>query len=200
MGGILLSILINGVVFAEDLPKWRLKVMSPSRVQTYVDNGTPVWCLHLAEEIEACPLMVQNDRLQLTPQSAAVMDWRSALKQSLNGAVVADRFVQQPIQGTNRVYWASGQMDGMDAAGWLFPEDLRAIVGSEVLVAQPMSGAFFVWSKEDMVANEKMAIAIKSLFLSADQPVSPYVYHWKDDEWIVWGEAVKKKTDPVLPK
>jgi hypothetical protein len=80
--------------------------------------------------------------------------------------------------------------------GWLYPEALKAMIGTDVLVAQPMPGAFFVWSKDSMDANKIMAISIKELYSTAEEPVSPYIYHWSKDAWRVWGEAVKKSSSP----
>lgn len=173
----------------------RLKVTNPSFFQTMHQQGKPVWCEFMAEGLDICPLKVKGDQIQMMMYTERPEgDWKQMFPPA--SEVSADRFVQQPIKGTELHYWATGKMDGLDGLGWIYPDALQSMVGTDVLVAQPISGAFFVWSKESMDANKIMAISIKELYSTAKEPVSPYIYHWTKDAWMVWGEAVKKNPTP----
>lgn len=182
-------------VHADNPTVFRLKVSNPYFYQTMLQQKTPVWCEFLSEGIDICLLKVQQNQIHLIPMSDRPQgDWKTMVPPV--SLLTKERFVQQSIQGTTLSYWASGRMDGLDGLGWLYPEALKAMIGTDVLVAQPMPGAFFVWSKDSMDANKIMAISIKELYSTAEEPVSPYIYHWSKDAWRVWGEAVKKSSSP----
>ena len=194
---VLLLGMIGSLLNAETTPQYRLSIVQPEFKHQFDNNGTSIWCEYVAERLEACLLKKMGSSLKYVPLAERPKgDWKTLIDGEIKPETYQTQFVSQPIKGTTSTYYARGLQDGLDGFGWLYPISLRDMVGSEVLVAQPMSGAFFVWSKDSMEANKIMAIAIKELYSTADKPVSPYIYHWKDEEWTVWGEAVKKSPKP----
>ena len=180
--------------------QWRVSILSSemkAQKNLSIKDGS-LLCNHLTERLYLCPLRLNGDSLAYTKTSeekssfGVKVDWVTIVKDSTKLQLDPARYVQQSISGTSAVYWASGLMDGLDGAGWLHPKQLEAIAGGPVFVAQPLPGTFFFWLKSADTAHKKMAVGIKELYTSTDERLSPLIYHWDGEHWVVWGEAVQK--------
>ena len=178
---------------------WRVSILS-SEMKAQKDRSiddSSLLCEYFTERLYLCPLQVNENKLEYTKitkreESFGDNDWLNVVSENTKPQLDPARYVQQSIPGTSTVYWASGLMDGLDGAGWLHPKQLEAIAGGPILVAQPLPGTFFFWLKSANSAHKKMAVGIKELYTSSNEPLSPLIYHWDGDNWLVWGEAVQK--------
>lgn len=96
------------------------------------------------------------------------------------------------VEGMKGRYWVSAEADGLDAAGLLYPERLAQIAGAEPVVAVPVQGALMFWVPGDDDFDKVMAVAVRRMYDSSDQHVSPLIYRWQETHWAVWGQAVKE--------
>jgi len=95
------------------------------------------------------------------------------------------------VEGMSGHYWVSAEADGLDAAGLLDPAQLARIAGAPPVVAVPVQGALLFWVPGDGDLDKVMAVAVRRMYDSSAQKVSPLIYRWQDTHWAVWGRAVK---------
>jgi hypothetical protein len=157
-----------------------------------------VACEEFAEGISLCyryvkgeylPYVLQND---LQRWDATLEQLRISSRDTSAKFVTKDRYSYQRIPNVSGGYWASSQKDGWDSAGLLHPEKLEALLGAKPLVAVPQAGMFLFWPESNPQLSKAVAIGVKEIYNQASIPVSPYVYHWSQGKWIVWGEAVER--------
>ena len=151
------------------------------------------------EDFVLCPLTVSNNKIEysnFSTISKEVLEYK--LRSDTADHVTVERY--QKNDGKGGVYWATGMMDGFDAAGWLHPQKLEQIAGGPVLVAQPRRGMFCFWLKSNGDVHKNMAVGIKEVYISSKEPISSKVYYWTGDDWMVWGEAVSSEQEPPASK
>ena len=188
------------------LPDVRL-APSSSRVvedyRTYKKNKgqytSDLACAEFAEGLLMCFRYADGERLQYVLQSD-VQRWETTTEQLIKETRLAsidqvhkDRFVFQDVENVTGGFWGSAQKDGWEAAGLLHPDRLEQMLGGKVLIAVPQSGTFLFWKDGNPQLNKAVAVGVKEVYNQASHPVSPFVYQWRQEKWVVWGQAVEKK-------
>ena len=164
--------------------------------EQYTSQSESIRCIEWTEEVVLCPLTVHESQIKFSKFSDISDEvLRYKLKMDLEPYVTKERYTTIKTGEEGSVYWATGFMDGFDAAGWLFPRKLEQIAGGPVLVAQPSRGMFCFWLKSDGAVHKNMAVGIKEAFKTSKNPVSSKVYQWDGRKWLVWGEAVPSSTE-----
>ena len=189
----LLPMVVMGTFAAAD-EGVSLRVSALSK-DAYVAQSEAIHCIDWVEDFVLCPLTVSNNNIEYSKFSTIsneVLEYK--LRVDSAAYVTASRYQKSNEQDES--YWATGMMDGFDAAGWLHPEKLQEIAGGPVLVAQPRRGMFCFWLKSDGDLHKNMAVGIKEVYNSSNEPISSKVYYWTGNKWMVWGEAVSSQQDP----
>ena len=86
-------------------------------------------------------------------------------------------------------FWVANTADGLDSAGLLHPNGLAAAAGAPPVVAVPGKHTFVMWVPGDADFDKVLAVGVRRMFEASSHPISPLVYRWDDDKWVVWGEA-----------
>ena len=168
---------------------------------SYSSQRNSIHCVNWVEDFVLCPLIVSDNQIEFSKFSTIsdeVLEYK--LRTDTSEFVVRERYQKNSSEGKDGYYWATGKMDGFDAAGWLHPKKLEEIAGGPVLVAQPKRGMFCFWLKSNSELHKNMAVGIKEVYKSSKEPISSKVYYWTGDKWMVWGEAVsldQKPSDPL---
>ena len=191
----ILSILIgNSLAITGDVS---LRVSALSK-DSYTRQSHSIHCVDWLDDFVLCPLTVSKNKIEYTnfaTISNEVLEYK--MRADSADVVVANRYEIKSGDGKDGAYWASGLMDGYDAAGWLHPQKLEEIAGGPVLVAQPRRGMFCFWLKSNGDRHKNMAVGIKEVYNSSKEPISSKVYYWTGDKWMVWGEAVSSQKGPT---
>ena len=188
----ILSAVIGNSIAGEGVS---LRVSALSK-DTYTTQGGSIHCVDWVEDFVLCPLTVSNNKIDYSTFSTIsneVLEYK--MRTDTADAVIASRYEKKSGNGKEGTYWASGMMDGLDAAGWLHPQKLEEIAGGPVLVAQPRRGMFCFWLKSNGDLHKNMAVGIKEVYNSSEEPISSKVYYWTGDKWMVWGEAVSSQQE-----
>lgn len=119
----------------------------------------------------------------------------SQAAERLRSLSVADRFGAQAVEGLPGRYHAAALNDGQDAAPLLVPETLAVVLGGPLVVAIPAQGAVVAWVPGNPVMDKVLAVGVRRMYDEAKHGISPKLYRWSKDGWIVWGEAVKPGTE-----
>lgn len=165
---------------------------------SYARQRTSIHCVDWVEDFVLCPLTVSDNKIefsQFSTISNEVLEYK--LRTDTSKYVSSERYQKTTSEGKDGYYWATGVMDGFDAAGWLHPEKLEAIAGGPILAAQPKRGMFCFWLKSNGELHKNMAVGIKEVYMSSKEPISSKVYYWTGDKWMVWGEAVSSEQEPL---
>ena len=165
---------------------------------SYSSQRSSIHCVNWVEDFVLCPLTVSNNQIEFSNFSTLsdeVLEYK--LRTDTSEFVVHERYQKNSSEGKDGYYWATGKIDGFDAAGWLHPEKLEEIAGGPVLVAQPKRGMFCFWLKSNGELHKNMAVGIKEVYMSSKEPISSKVYYWTGDKWMVWGEAMSSESKPA---
>lgn len=117
--------------------------------------------------------------------------WEEA-KSQLKVEVNPTRYQKTAIAKTNYSYWVSNQYDGHDAAALLHPRLLSGFLTEDILMSIPAQGTVIFWEKSSPEQNKIIAVGIHDLFEASEVPVSPNIYQWDTDRWVVWARAKVK--------
>ena len=106
-------------------------------------------------------------------------------------AAIGDaRPVAQSIEGVAGTWWLGAEGDGLDAALLLYPDRLAARCGAAPVGASPEAGVLMAWVPGSAELDKVMAVGVRRMHDAADHPVSPRIYRWNGEKWVVWGQAV----------
>ena len=158
-------------------------------------------CESLAEGLAVCYLCEDRpiSTTQLQQRGYDLARLSAEARAQTAAAVDAGRPLQQEIHDMpGRHYWVSAVGDGLDAAALLHPERLAQVVGAPPVVAVPGVGALLAWAPGDEEVDTVIAVGVRRMSEAARRPVSARLYHHKDGEWKVWGEA--RQADPDLQR
>lgn len=114
----------------------------------------------------------------------------------LRAMSVKDRLKAQTVQGVPGAYFAARLDDGQDAAPLLVPERLAAHLGGPPVVAIPAQGALVAWVPDNPELDTVVAVGVRRMYEASDHAISPRIYRWGKDGWMVWGEAKKPPPQP----
>lgn len=181
--------------FADADERVSLRVSALSAA-SYAHQRTSIHCVDWVEDFVLCPLTVSNNKIEYSKFSTIsdeVLEYK--LRADTTDVVSNERYQKTSSPDKDGFYWATGAMDGYDAAGWLHPKRLEEIAGGPVLVAQPKRGMFCFWLKSNGELHKNMAVGIKEVYMSSKEPVSSKIYFWNGDSWMVWGEAVPSEQE-----
>ena len=182
---------------AEEAVSLRVSALS---AKSYSGQRNSIHCVNWVEDFVLCPLTVSDNKIEFSNFSSLsdeVLKYK--LRSDTKATVVPERYQHGSSEGEVGKYWATGEMDGFDAAGWLHPEKLEEIAGGPILAAQPKRGMFCFWLKSNGELHKNMAVGIKEVYKSSKEPISSKVYYWTGDKWMVWGEAVSLDQEPSDP-
>jgi hypothetical protein len=156
-------------------------------------------CEKFAEGLMMCFRYVKKENLPYVLEND-LKKWDATTEQLLISAsdssaeyVTKERYTMQEIDNVPGGYWASARKDGWDSAALLHPKRLELLLGAKPLVAVPQSGMFLFWREDNPQLNKAVAVGVKEIYNQSSHPVSPYIYHWSQGKWLVWGEAVEQK-------
>ncbi len=203
MTSILLALLLCGTarteVPSEVSTEFRVSALSKT---AYDSKANFIECADWNDEFVLCPLIVDEHRLQFTNMTNVSSELMvTHMRQSSRVAVSKERFSWITIEDKDQGYWATGNRDGWDAAGWLHPSTLEKIAGGPILAAQPTSDMFCFWPKLSTEIHKNMAVGIKQAYEQGVNKVSSKIYQWDGEQWRVWGEAQPaSKKAPNPPK
>jgi hypothetical protein len=117
--------------------------------------------------------------------------WEEA-KSQLKVEVNPKRYQNTKIAETNYSYWVSNQYDGYDAAALIHPSLLSSFLTDDILMSIPAQGTVIFWENSTPEQNKIIAVGIHDLFEASEVPVSPNIYQWDGDRWVVWARAKVK--------
>ena len=183
------------LVFADEEKTLRVSALSAT---SYSSQRTSIHCLNWVEDFVLCPLTVSDNKIEYSNFSTIsdeVLEYK--LRSDTSAYVSSERYQKTSSEGKDGYYWATGEMDGFDASGWLHPQRLEEIAGGPILAAQPKRGMFCFWLKSNGELHKNMAVGIKEVYMSSKEPISSKIYYWTGDKWLVWGEAVTSEQKPA---
>ena len=189
--------ILSGMIpqsLADDGVSLRLSALSTT---AYTSRKESIHCVDWVEDFVLCPLIVSGNKIEYSNFSTIsdeVLEYK--LREDTSDFVSEQRYQKTFSDERKGHYWATGVMDGFDAAGWLHPKRLEAIAGGPILAAQPKRGLFCFWLKSNGELHKNMAVGIQEVYSSSQEPISSKVYFWNGDKWMVWGEAVSTDKDP----
>ena len=94
------------------------------------------------------------------------------------------------IEGDSRSYLLSAVGDGLDQAGLLHPDALAARFGGKPFaVGIPAQGVLLAVALGDPELEQMVAVGVRRLWESAEQPITATLYTWDGAAWLAWGEA-----------
>lgn len=152
-------------------------------------------CTLLAEQLSVCYVKGATGDLDyvtvadLHAWGMSEAQLQEAARQSALQGFSSERPTPSSVEGINGTWWLSAEADGLDAAGLLFPERLAQVAGAPPVVAVPAQGALMFWVPGDADLDKVMAVAALRVYDSSEQRVSPLIYRWSEDHWVVWGQA-----------
>lgn len=162
-------------------------------------RGSDLACQDFAEGLKLCFRYVSEASLKMVHEKD-LKKWEATLEQLHDSVqdksgkyVYAKRYQFQEMEDVSGGFWASAMKDGWDAAGLFQPKKLEQLVGKKIFMAIPQSGMFIFWEQGSPNLNKAIATGVKETYKSASFPISPYIYQWNGEKWVVWGEAVEKK-------
>ncbi len=162
-----------------------------------VGASAQIVCELLAEQLSLCAVKGSTGALDYLTQAEAEA-WgldpatlRTRLAEVALAGLREGRPAPASVDGMSGRYWVSAEADGLDAAGLLHPERLAVIAGAEPVIAVPVQGALLFWVPGDAELDKVMAVAVRRMYESSAQRVSPLIYRWKDGRFVVWGSAVR---------
>jgi len=167
-------------------------------------------CRSFAEGLALCFTAPQDDaRRMVTLQDLST--WQvdlAAVEASAMVGVAAGLDPQRPqvvqVEGDARSYLLSAEGDGLDQAGLFEPSTLQArFVGQAFAVGVPARGVLIAFPLGDRELETIVAVGIRRLWETVEEPITPKVYTWNSEAWVVWGQASpggvsKPPSDPIV--
>ncbi len=155
-----------------------------------------VACRPFAEDLVLCFTAPEGDGQRMVTQSD-LEAWQTdlaGLEGSAASAVLAgltaERPQQVPVEGDARTYLLSAEGDGLDQAALFAPERLAERCGEQgCAVGIPARGVLVAFPLGDRELETIVAVGIRRLWESLEDPITPVAYRWNGEAWSVWGEA-----------
>lgn len=150
-------------------------------------------CRAFAESVSLCFTRIEGSkRVYFTKADGGEV---AALEASGRGEPSNLGLEPVTVEGFTGRYWLRAEGDGRDHVPALHPDALRALVGGEVLAAFPARGVFVAWAPGDTEFDKVVAVGVRRMYETLENPVSPLVYRLSGGAWDTWGEA--RATEPV---
>ena len=170
-------------------------------------------CRPFAEDLVICFTVPEGDGQRMVHQ-ADLEAWGADLAVVEQRAVAATKvgLTQQrpqrvPVDGDPRTYLLSAEGDGLDQAALFAPAALDERCGQHgCAVGIPARGVLVAFPMGDRELETIVAVGIRRLWESLDDPITPVAYRWDGQAWVVWGEAKpsggieKAPSDPLLAR
>ena len=112
-----------------------------------------------------------------------------AVRDSLEGAWARVPAQTHSVEGIKGRYFVRAAGDGFDSAALLRPELLARLAGADPVVAIPEDGTLVWWVPGDEDFDKMLAVGVRRMAEASPHPVSPKVYRYDGDKWVVWGQA-----------
>lgn len=157
--------------------------------------ATPI-CRPFAEDLVLCLTVPEGDGARLvtrTDLGAWGIEPPDAERLAL--AAVArglgpDRPQEVAVQGDPRTYLLSAEGDGLDQAALFHPDLLAArFRGRPFAVALPARGVLLAVRTGDPELERIVAVGARRLWETAEEPITPVLYAWREGAWQPWAEA-----------
>jgi hypothetical protein len=183
-------------------PEVRIAPEGPGIVESHQkftqssDPAERLACGSISEGLELCYRHSEEGKLPYVQQKhleewgARTSDLQDLVRLKTVGMVTSDRYSKLTVEGVDdSVYWHSSRKDGLDAVALLHPKEAEAFVGGPVLLAVPEAGMCILWRRGNGDLNMVLSVGVKEMYDKSSHPVSPLVYTWDEEQWVVWGEA-----------
>lgn len=202
----ILGCLLSAAAAAAGVPAWVAPVVEPvDVVSQYRDHARSLGrsgaeatlaCRNFAEDLLLCFRWKDGERVaRLTDADLGRMgvqlpDVEAQATRLAELAVASGRLSQRTVPEVDGSYFVSEVGDGMDAAPFLAPLALERLLGAPPVLACPADGGVIAWVPGKAELDLVVAVGVQKAYESAAHPVSPRVYTWDGQGWVVWGEAV----------
>jgi hypothetical protein len=156
-------------------------------------------CDYLGEGVPLCYRLVQEGRGRWFSLGEAE-NWgvsQSMLSQAVEFDRGANPFVQKSVEGGGK-WWQVEALSGRHSLVFLNPDWLEA-VGPAAVVASPAKGVVIAWNTGDPENDQIMAVGVRRIYETHDAPVTPLIFRWHEDTWVVWGEARSRSDEAARP-
>lgn len=161
-------------------------------------------CGGFAEDLALCFTVPEGAQRRMVTQ-ADLATWQvdlAALEGAARANVVTGLGAERPqvvqIEGDPRSYLLSAEGDGLDQAGLFDPIALGArFDGARFAVGIPARGVLIAFPLGDRELETMVAVGVRRLWETVEEPITPVVYTWSGGAWVVWGEA--KPGGQVVP-
>ncbi len=168
--------------------------------------GTTLACRSFAEALSLCFTMRDGERRRLVTR-ADLAGWQvdlSELEQVAVERAQASLGPERPqwvqVEGDSRRYLLSAEGDGMDQAAAFQPRQLvERFDGAQVALGLPARGVLIAFPLGDSELEHIVAVGIRRLWETLEDPITPLVYAWNGSGWVTWGQAKPGTTTAADP-
>jgi hypothetical protein len=194
----------EGVLPLVDRPGIQISWSERARAEGAEGEAAVLACRMFAEDLALC-FTVPDGEARRMVTLADLVAWEvelAALEAGALQAVSAGLSDERPqpvrIEGDSRSYLLSAEGDGLDQAGLFHPGALQArFEGQPFAVGIPARGVLIAFPLGDRELETIVAVGIRRLWESVEEPISPAVYSWDGQGWMVWGQATPGRDEPA---
>ncbi len=199
----------EGLLPVVDRPGLQVSWSEQARAAGAEGEAGVLACRSFAEGLALCFTVPDGEgrrMVTLHDLSAWQVDLAAVEAAALVGVVAGldeSRPQRVQIEGDSRGYLLSAEGDGLDHAGLFDPGALAArFDGAPHGVGVPARGVLIAFALGDSELETMVAVGIRRLWETVDDPITPAVYTWSGDRWVIWGEAkpggaVQPASDPL---
>jgi hypothetical protein len=188
----------EGLLPLVDRPGLQISWSEQARAAGAEGEAAVLACRMFAEELALCFTAPQADgqgRRMVTLHDLSVWEVDLATVEAAALAGVAaglseDRPQGVQVEGDPRSYLLSAEGDGLDQAGLFDPVALQARMdGQAFAVGIPARGVLIAFPRGDRELETIVTVGVRRLWETVDEPITPKVYTWDGERWVIWGEA-----------
>ena len=160
------------------------------------DEAAVLACQPFAEDLVTCFTVPQAaGRRMVTRQDLSA--WQVQLPAveeralaGVRGGLTAERPQSVQVEGDVRTYLLSAEGDGLDQAALFDPAALQErFAGGAFAVGIPARGVLIALPLGDRELETIVAVGVRRLWEAVEDPITPALYSWNGDAWVVWGQA-----------
>jgi hypothetical protein len=199
----------EGVLPLVDKPGVQISWSEQARAAGAEGDAAVLACRMFAEDLALCFTVPDGESrrmVTLHDLGSWQVDLAVVEAQAL-AAVVAGVSDTRPqsvqVEGDTRSYLLSAEGDGLDQAGLFAPAALQArFDGQPFAVGIPARGVLIAFPLGDRELETIVAVGVRRLWETVEEPITPKIYTWSGEGWGVWGQATpggagKPASDPL---
>ncbi len=193
----------EGVLPALEQPGIQISWSEHARSEGIEGLAAALACRSFAEGLALCFTTGPDDARRMV--TLADLDaWQADLavvETSALAGVAAGLSPERPqvvqVEGDSRSYLLSAEGDGLDQAALFEPAALQArFDGQPFAVGVPARGVLIAFPLGDRELETIVAVGIRRLWESVEDPITPAAYTWNGASWVVWGQAKPEAAQP----